>query len=137
MYQLLSNNILLPQVTLDVRSRTSEKSSNSPFENDGNVISYTSKTIEYCSVQPISSTALKSYENILGPEGMKNSEVYHLYTSDKLVVGIQGSGILSDQVQLDSVTGLSLWFTVLRMLSHPYTGVPRYKYLVILDTTQF
>lgn len=136
-YQLIGNNNLLPQVTLNARSRTTIKDPNSPFENDGNTLSYTSKTIEKCSVQAITGKAMKDYENLLGTDGLKNVESYYIYSSTKFIVGVEGTGIMSDQVQLDSVTGLSLWFTVLRMLSHPYTGVTRYKYLVILDTTQF
>lgn len=137
MYQLIGQNQLLPQTTLNARSRQTSKDPNSPFENYGNLIAYTNKVLTGCSVQPVSSRAYKDYEQLLGVDGLKNVEVYHLFTSDKLIVGVEGTGILSDQVKIDSVTGLQLWFTVLRMLSHPYTGVSRYKYLVVLDTTQF
>lgn len=135
-YTLLGNFQNLPQVTLSARSRQSGKNPDSPFENDGNIIVYTPKTITRCSVQPITGKALKDYENILGTEGLKNNELYHLFTADKLIVGVEGTGVMSDQVQLDSVTGLQLWFTTLRVLHHSYTGVARYKYLVVLDTTQ-
>jgi hypothetical protein len=53
------------------------------------------------------------------------------------IVGIDGTGIMSDQVQLNSVTGRQLWFTVLRALSFPYTGVSRYQYLIILEPSAF
>lgn len=135
-YTLLGNFQNLPQVTLNARSRQTVPDPASPFENDENVISFIPKTINKCSVQPISGKALKDYEQILGPEGLKDNEVYHLFTSDKLVIGLNGTGIMSDQVQIESVTGLPLWFTALRALHHSYTGVTRYKYLVVLDTTQ-
>lgn len=136
-YSLIGNNTLLPQVSLEARSRTTVKDPDSPFENDGNTISFTPKTITECSVQPITGKALKDYEQQLSEAGMKSYESYFLWTSDKLVVGIDGSGIMSDQVKLESVTGLSLWFTVLRALSFPYTGVSRYQYLVILEPNAF
>lgn len=135
-YTLLGNFQNLPQVTLEARNRQTGKDPSSPFENDGNVIVYTPKTINKCSVQNISGKALRDYEQILGPDGLKNSELYHLFTADKLLVGVDGTGIMSDQVKLESVTGLQLWFTVLRALHHNYTGVSRYKYLVVLDSTQ-
>lgn len=135
-YTLLGNFQNLPQVTLEARSRSTSPDPNSPFENDGNIIVYTSKTITKCSVQPLTSSAAKNYEQSLGIEGLKNNEAYHLFCADKLIVGIEGTGIQSDQVLLDSVTGLQLWFTVIRSLNHPYTGVARYKYLVVLNTNQ-
>jgi len=135
-YKLLGNFADLPQVSLNGRSRVSVKDPNNPFENVGNVINYSPKVLDDCSVQPVSGRSLKDYENLIGPEGFKNIEAYYLYTSTKLIVGVEGTGILSDQVQLESVTGLTLWFTTLRAFSHNYTGVARYKYLVILDTAQ-
>lgn len=135
-YSLLGNFKNLPQVSLNGRSRVSQKDPDSPFENVGNTITYTPKPLLNCSVQPLTGKALKDYENLIGPEGFKNVEAYYIYTSTKLVVGVEGTGILSDQVELESVTGLNLWFTVLRAFVHNYTGVQRYKYLVILDTTQ-
>lgn len=137
MYQLISNNTLLPQITLSARSRLSTKSTNSPFENDNNTITFTSKTINKCSVQPLTGDAVKKFESQLSEAGLKSYESYYLWTSDPLIVGIDGTGIMSDQVQLNSVTGRQLWFTVLRALSFPYTGVSRYQYLIILEPSAF
>lgn len=136
-YTLIGNNSLLPQVSLSARSRTSVKDPNSPFENDNNTITYTHKTITGCSVQPLTGDAVKKFESQLSEAGLKSYESYYLWTSDKLVVGIDGTGILSDQVLIDSVTGQQLWFTVLRALSFPYTGVSRYQYLIILEPSAF
>jgi len=135
-YRLLGNFKDIPQVTLNGRSRISHKDPDSPFENVGNEIVYSAKSLKNCNIQPLSGRSLRDYENLIGPEGFKNVEAYYLYTSTKLVVGVEGTGILSDQVELESVTGLNLWFTVLRAFVHNYTSVQRYKYLVILDTTQ-
>lgn len=132
-FQLIGKNQLLPQVTLDARTRTTTKDVNSPFENDNNTITFTDKTINECSVQPLTGDDLKKFESQLSEAGLKSYESYYLWTSDKLVVGIDGTDILSDQVLIDSVTGLQLWFTVLRALSFPYTGVTRYQYLIILE----
>jgi hypothetical protein len=136
-YSLIGSNSLLPQVTLNARSRTSAKDNNSPFENDNNTITFTSKTINKCSVQPLTGDAVKKFESQLSEAGLKSYESYYLWTSDPLIVGIDGTGIMSDQVKLNSVTGRQLWFTVLRALSFPYTGVPRYQYLVILEPSAF
>lgn len=136
-YTLIGNNSLLPQVQLSARSRTSVKDPNSPFENDNNTIVVTPKTIAGCSVQPLTGDAVKKFESQLSEAGLKSYESYYLWTSDKLVVGIDGTGILSDQVLIDSVTGQQLWFTVLRALSFPYTGVSRYQYLIILEPSAF
>jgi hypothetical protein len=136
-YTLIGNNSLLPQVSLSARSRVSVKDVNSPFENDNNTIVVTPKTISGCSVQPLTGDAVKKFESQLSEAGLKSYESYYLWTSDKLVVGIDGTGILSDQVLIDSVTGQQLWFTVLRALSFPYTGVSRYQYLIILEPSAF
>ena len=136
-YSLIGSNSLLPQVTLSARSRSSVKDANSPFENDNNTITFTSKTVNKCSVQPLTGDAVKKFESQLSEAGLKSYESYYLWTSDSLIVGIDGTGIMSDQVQLNSVTGRQLWFTVLRALSFPYTGVPRYQYLVILEPSAF
>ncbi len=137
MYTLIGNNSLLPQAQLSARSRVSVKDVNSPFENDNNTITFTTKTISGCSVQPLTGDAVKKFESQLSEAGLKSYESYYLWTSDKLVVGIDGTGILSDQVLIDSVTGQQLWFTVLRALSFPYTGVARYQYLIILEPSAF
>ena len=136
-YSLIGSNSLLPQVTLNARSRTSAKDPSSPFENDNNTITFTNKVINKCSVQPLTGDAVKKFESQLSEAGLKSYESYYLWTSDPLIVGVDGTGILSDQVQLNSVTGRQLWFTVLRALSFPYTGVPRYQYLVILEPSAF
>lgn len=136
-YTLIGNNSLLPQVPLSARSRTSIKDPLSPFENDNNTITFTPKTINECSVQPLTGDAVKKFESQLSEAGLKSYESYYLWTSDKLIVGIDGTGILSDQVLIDSVTGQQLWFTVLRALSFPYTGVSRYQYLIILEPSAF
>lgn len=136
-YSLIGSNSLLPQVTLNARSRTSAKDNNSPFENDNNTITFTSKTINKCSVQPLTGDAVKKFESQLSEAGLKSYESYYLWTSDPLIVGIDGTGIMSDQVKLNSVTGRQLWFTVLRALSFPYTGISRYQYLVILEPSAF
>jgi hypothetical protein len=136
-YTLIGNNSLLPQVSLSARSRVSVKDVNSPFENDNNTIVVTPKTISGCSVQPLTGDAVKKFESQLSEAGLKSYESYYLWTSDKLVVGIDGTGILSDQVLIASVTGQQLWFTVLRALSFPYTGVSRYQYLIILEPSAF
>lgn len=136
-YTLIGNNSLLPQAQLSARSRVSVKDVNSPFENDNNTITFTTKTISGCSVQPLTGDAVKKFESQLSEAGLKSYESYYLWTSDKLVVGIEGTGILSDQVLIDSVTGQQLWFTVLRALSFPYTGVSRYQYLIILEPSAF
>jgi hypothetical protein len=137
MYTLIGNNSLLPQAQLSARSRVSVKDPLSPFENDNNTITFTTKTINKCSVQPLTGDAVKKFESQLSEAGLKSYESYYLWTSDKLVVGIDGTGILSDQVLIDSVTGQQLWFTVLRALSFPYTGVARYQYLIILEPSAF
>ena len=136
-YSLIGSNSLLPQVTLNARSRSSAKDPSSPFENDNNTITFTNKVINKCSVQPLTGDAVKKFESQLSEAGLKSYESYYLWTSDPLIVGVDGTGILSDQVQLNSVTGRQLWFTVLRALSFPYTGVPRYQYLVILEPSAF
>ena len=136
-YSLIGSNSLLPQVALNARSRSSVKNPDSPFENDNNTITLTSKTINKCSVQPLTGDAVKKFESQLSEAGLKSYESYYLWTSDPLIVGIDGTGIMSDQVQLNSVTGRQLWFTVLRALSFPYTGVTRYQYLVILEPSAF
>lgn len=136
-YTLIGNNSLLPQAQLSARSRVSAKDVNSPFENDNNTITFTTKTINKCSVQPLTGDAVKKFESQLSEAGLKSYESYYLWTSNKLVVGIDGTGILSDQVLIDSVTGQQLWFTVLRALSFPYTGVARYQYLIILEPSAF
>ena len=136
-YSLIGSNSLLPQVTLNARSRSSAKDPNSPFENDNNTITFTNKVINKCSVQPLTGDAVKKFESQLSEAGLKSYESYYLWTSDPLIVGVDGTGILSDQVQLNSVTGRQLWFTVLRALSFPYTGVSRYQYLIILEPSAF
>ena len=136
-YSLIGSNSLLPQVTLNARSRSSVKNPDSPFENDNNTITFTSKTINKCSVQPLTGDAVKKFESQLSEAGLKSYESYYLWTSDPLIVGIDGTGIMSDQVKLSSVTGRQLWFTVLRALSFPYTGISRYQYLVILEPSAF
>lgn len=136
-YALIRSNSLLPQVTLNARSRSSAKDPDSPFENDNNTITFTNKTINKCSVQPLTGDAVKKFESQLSEAGLKSYESYYLWTSNPLIVGVDGTGILSDQVQLNSVTGRQLWFTVLRALSFPYTDVSRYQYLIILEPSAF
>ena len=136
-YSLIGKNSLLSQVTLSARSRVSEKDPLSPFENDNNIITYANKTITKCSVQPLTGDAVRKFESQLSEAGLKSYESYFLWTSDPLIVGIDGTGILSDQVQINSVTGRQLWFTVLRALSFPYTGIGRYQYLIILEPSAF
>lgn len=133
-YQLIGRNSLLPQVPLTARTRTAVKDINNPFENVNNTITYVERIINECSVQPVGDRAMKDMENQLGMDGMKNYEAYYLYTSDRLIVSVEGTNVLSDQVKLQSVTGQELWFTALRALNFPYTGVARYKYLVILQS---
>lgn len=133
-YVQIGRNKLLPQVSLVARSRVAIKDPNSPFENSNNTITYTEKPINNCSVQPVTGKALKDLETQLGMDGMKNYEAYYIWTSTKLIVSVEGTNVLSDQVKLESVTGQELWFTALRALNFPYTGVARYNYLVILQS---
>jgi hypothetical protein len=87
-YSLIGSNSLLPQVTLSARSRSSAKDPDSPFENDNNTITFTNKTINKCSVQPLTGDAVKKFESQLSEAGLKSYESYYLWTSDPLLLAL-------------------------------------------------
>lgn len=120
---LRSRRSPIPFVDLNARTvETTFDSSNYPTGE-----TYTTFTLSTCTVQPASGTDLRVL-----PEGLRDSEVYNIFTETDAQPALEGTTSKSDEVFLSSdYASDEGWFVVVKRKAWRNNIIPHYHLMVV------
>ena len=128
MFQL-SGLQFVDKPSLTARHRTAVNTTGSVFENEATTPAYTSFTLDNCTMLPINKTLLQAL-----PEGLREKQVYELYTSTPITGAIEGTENLGDQVSYDAGLGAD-WYTLTGVQFFNTSMLKHYYAFAVRDST--